>query len=57
MKELDDDTIRLFKYGSWVTSSGYADVYLVCTTSPGFKGDYSDMTVTVCFKVMFVVLT
>jgi alkylation response protein AidB-like acyl-CoA dehydrogenase len=37
------------KKASWTTSGGFADWYIVQTTSPGFNGNYSDLS---CFLVM-----
>ena len=37
---------NVFKKASWTTSAGFADWYLVETVSPGFKGNYSDIS---CF--------
>ena len=39
---------RVFKKASWTTSAGFADWYVVQTTSPDFDGDYSDLS---CFLV------
>jgi len=38
------------KKAAWTTSSGYADWYISQTTSPDFKGDYSDLSVFLFFK-------
>lgn len=37
---------KVSKQASWTTSAGFADWYLVETISPGFDGDYSDLS---CF--------
>jgi alkylation response protein AidB-like acyl-CoA dehydrogenase len=37
------------KKAAWTTSAGFADWYIVQTTSPGFGGDYSDLS---CFLVL-----
>ncbi len=37
------------KKASWTTSGGFADWYIVQTTSPDFNGDYSNLS---CFLVM-----
>jgi alkylation response protein AidB-like acyl-CoA dehydrogenase len=39
---------QVFKRASWTTSAGFADWYIVQTTSPSFDGDYSDLS---CFLV------
>lgn len=41
-----DDGWKIFKKASWTTSAGFADWYIVQTTSPDFKGDYSNLS---CF--------
>jgi alkylation response protein AidB-like acyl-CoA dehydrogenase len=43
------DTWRVLKKASWTTSGGFADWYIVQTTSPDFDGDYSDLS---CFLIM-----
>jgi alkylation response protein AidB-like acyl-CoA dehydrogenase len=40
---------RVFKKSSWTTSGGFADWYVVQTTSPDFGGDYSNLS---CFLLM-----
>lgn len=42
------DGWRVFKKASWTTSAGFADWYIVQTTSPDFGGDYSDLS---CFLI------
>ncbi|MCW5623269.1 MAG: acyl-CoA/acyl-ACP dehydrogenase [Burkholderiales bacterium] len=37
------------KKASWTTSGGFADWYIVQTTSPGFDGNYADLT---CFLIL-----
>ncbi len=37
------------KKASWTTSGGFADWYIVQTTSPNFKGNYSDLS---CFLIL-----
>lgn len=37
---------KIFKKASWTTSAGFADWYIVQTTSPDFAGDYSNLS---CF--------
>ena len=36
---------KVNKKASWTTSGGFADWYVIQTTSPGFDGDYSDLSV------------
>ena len=40
---------RVRKKASWTTSAGFADWYIVQTTSPDFGGDYSNLS---CFLIM-----
>jgi alkylation response protein AidB-like acyl-CoA dehydrogenase len=40
---------RIRKKASWTTSAGFADWYIVQTTSPDFGGDYSNLS---CFLIM-----
>ena len=40
---------KVRKKASWTTSAGFADWYIVQTTSPDFAGDYSNLS---CFLVM-----
>ena len=42
------DGWQVFKRASWTTSAGFADWYIVQTTSPNFDGDYSDLS---CFLI------
>ncbi|MEO1592891.1 MAG: acyl-CoA dehydrogenase, partial [Cyanobacteria bacterium J06632_22] len=42
------DGWQVFKRASWTTSAGFADWYIVQTTSPDFSGDYSDLS---CFLI------
>jgi alkylation response protein AidB-like acyl-CoA dehydrogenase len=42
------DGWRVFKKASWTTSAGFADWYIVQTTSPDFGGNYSDLS---CFLI------
>jgi alkylation response protein AidB-like acyl-CoA dehydrogenase len=37
------------KKASWTTSGGFADWYIVQTTSPGFAGNYADLS---CFLIL-----
>jgi len=39
---------QVFKKASWTTSAGFADWYIVQTTSPEFSGNYSDLS---CFLI------
>jgi alkylation response protein AidB-like acyl-CoA dehydrogenase len=41
---------HVHKKAAWTTSSGYADWYVTQTTSPDFKGDYSDLSVFLFYK-------
>ena len=50
-KVRDDGHVQLLKCGSWATSSGFADFYIVQTTSPDFKGDFSNLSVFLLDKV------
>lgn len=43
-----DQGWQVFKRASWTTSAGFADWYIVQTTSPHFDGDYSDLS---CFLI------
>ena len=43
--EATEDGWRVTKKASWTTSGGFADWYIVQTTSPDFGGDYSDLSV------------
>jgi len=40
---------RVRKKASWTTSGGFADWYIVQTTSPDFNGDYSNLS---CFLIL-----
>ncbi len=40
---------RVHKKASWTTSGGFADWYIVQTTSPDFGGDYSNLS---CFLIL-----
>ncbi len=43
--EATADGWKVTKKSSWTTSGGFADWYIVQTTSPDFGGDYSDLSV------------
>lgn len=43
-----EDGWQIFKRASWTTSAGFADWYIVQTTSPHFSGDFSDLS---CFLI------
>ncbi len=43
-----DDGWKVNKKASWTTSGGFADWYIIQTTSPDFAGDYSDLS---CFVI------
>ena len=45
----DGDGWHVKKKASWTTSGGFAEWYIVQTTSPDFGGDYSNLS---CFLVM-----
>ena len=47
--ERADGGWRIFKKASWTTSGGFADWYIVQTTSPDFAGDYSNLS---CFLIL-----
>jgi alkylation response protein AidB-like acyl-CoA dehydrogenase len=47
--ERTSDGWKVFKKASWTTSAGFADWYIVQTTSPDFGGDYSNLS---CFLMM-----
>jgi alkylation response protein AidB-like acyl-CoA dehydrogenase len=40
---------KVRKKASWTTSGGFADWYIIQTTSPGFSGNYADLS---CFLIM-----
>ncbi len=40
---------KVLKKASWTTSGGFADWYIVQTTSPDFGGDYSNLS---CFLIL-----
>ena len=44
-----EDGWKVNKQSSWTTSGGFADWYIVQTTSPDFDGDYSDLS---CFLLL-----
>ena len=52
-KILKDGHIRLLKYGSWATSAGHADWYVVQATSPQANGDSSMLSDFLVFSVSF----
>ncbi|XP_013419518.1 uncharacterized protein LOC106180161 [Lingula anatina] len=45
-----DGRFQMLKYASWTTSAGFADFYVVQTISPGFGGDYSDLSIFLLFQ-------
>jgi alkylation response protein AidB-like acyl-CoA dehydrogenase len=47
--ERTPDGWKVRKKASWTTSAGFADWYVVQTTSPDFDGNYADLS---CFLVM-----
>ena len=48
--EETDEGWQVFKRASWTTSAGFADWYIVQTTSPHFDGDYSDLSCFLIYK-------
>ena len=46
-----DGRIQLLKCGSWATSAGFADFYVIVTISPQFDGDFSNLSCFLLFKV------
>ena len=52
-KQLDDGRIQVLRYGAWVTSAGFADFYVVESTSPSFEGDFMNLSLYLMFKVKF----
>ena len=50
---ISPDTVRISKFGSWVTSAGHADWYTVETNSPEYKGDYADKSSFLVYRVSF----
>ena len=52
-KQLDDGRIQVLRYGAWVTSAGFADFYVVESTSPSFEGDFMNLSLYLMFKVTF----
>ena len=53
LKKLDEETIKILKYGSWATSAGCADFYTIQTVSPDFNGDYSNLSCFLVYKVRY----
>ncbi|KAG1656523.1 putative acyl-CoA dehydrogenase fadE25 [Nymphon striatum] len=49
-QKYEDGRVKMVKYGSWCTSSGFADFYIVQTVSPENKGNYSKLNVYLIFK-------
>ena len=47
--EETEDGWKVRKKASWTTSGGFADWYIVQTTSPDFAGNYSDLS---CFLIL-----
>jgi alkylation response protein AidB-like acyl-CoA dehydrogenase len=41
---------KVNKKSSWTTSGGFADFYVAQTSSPDFKGDFSDLSVFLLYK-------
>ena len=47
--EAVDNGWKVLKKASWTTSGGFADWYIIQTTSPNFGGNYADLT---CWLIM-----
>ena len=47
----EDGRIKLLKYGSWATSAGFADFYVIIAISPKFDGDFSNLSYFLLSKV------
>ena len=45
-----DGGYEVLKKASWTTSAGFADFYVLQTTSPDYNGDYSNLSVFVVDK-------
>ncbi len=45
-----EDGWKVRKKSSWTTSGGFADWYVLQTTSPDFDGDYSNLSVFLCMS-------
>ncbi len=45
-----EDGWKVLKKSSWTTSGGFADWYVLQTTSPDFDGDYSNLSVFLCMS-------
>jgi alkylation response protein AidB-like acyl-CoA dehydrogenase len=45
-----DGGFEVLKKASWTTSAGFADFYVLQTTSPDYNGDYSNLSVFVVDK-------
>ena len=52
-KQLDDGRIQVLRYGAWVTSAGFADFYVVESTSPSYGGDFMNLSLYLMFQVTF----
>ena len=53
-KQFDDGSIQVLRYGAWVTSAGFADFYVVESTSPSYGGDFMNLSLFLMFKVRVV---
>src|SRR5215471_8651053 len=49
-----DGGYEVLKKASWTTSTGFADFYVLQTTSPDYNGDYSNQSVTLLLDWKFV---
>ncbi|MFP6740633.1 MAG: acyl-CoA dehydrogenase family protein [Alphaproteobacteria bacterium] len=45
-----EDGWKVLKKASWTTSGGFADWYILQTTSPDFDGDFSNLSVFLCMN-------
>ncbi|XP_066966515.1 uncharacterized protein [Macrobrachium rosenbergii] len=50
VRQLDEQTVQILKFGSWSTSAGYADFYTIMTVSPEYNGNYSDLSFFLVYK-------
>lgn len=49
-----DGRIKILKCGSWATSAGLADFYVITTISPQFDGDFSHLSSFLLYKVCII---
>ena len=50
-KQYADGRLQMLRFGSWVTSAGFADFYVVEATSPRFDEDYMNLSSYLLYKV------